>query len=528
VNLTGANLLLTSNFPTVVGSEVFTIVSTTAGVTGTFSNFPPGTQVLIGSVVYDIRYNASDVQLFTRSQPSITITSGNKIYDNAVYVASASITGSSLPTPLLSFEYYSDAGGTSVIAVPENVGTYYVRASTAANAGNNAAESPIGMFQITPAAISAITGITANNKVYDGNTTATLVAGGAIFVGKLGSDVLTVATATGNFVDAAIGNNKLVNITNLSLGGADAGNYTLGNNTATTNASILASGSVVNTQLFYRSIGTNATIGNTTNPTTRIDPSKLALQPGQTEASIEAAPGGTANFIKYYTGFIAGINGLVVDIANTVGVPTDADFQFRTWNGISGSPATSFALTAATPTVTNLGLVGSGGSRRMKIEFVDNAIKNTWLQVTVLANPLTTGLAANTVFYFGNAAGDVGAANTQSTLTGNFWQVHVSGADGSVVLANQTLAGGASISNIYDVGKNLGVTGADRSQILAQAQGPVLRFFNAPAPPPAMMISAGDSESSSLAPIISSSSVVTKRIKLIDHYFEELEEFQSE
>jgi hypothetical protein len=42
------------------------------------------------------------------------------------------------------------------------------------------------------------------------------------------------------------------------------------------------------------------------------------------------------------------------------------------------------------------------------------------------------------------------------------------------------------------------------------------------------MISAVDSESSSLAPIISSSSVVTKRIKLIDHYFEELEEFQSE
>ncbi len=86
--------------------------------------------------------------------------------------------------------------------------------------------------------------------------------------------------------------------------------------------------------LFYRAIGTNAAIGNATNPTTRIDPSKLALQPGQTELRLRPPQVGTANFIKYYyTGFIAGINGLVVDIANTVGIPTASDFQFRTWNG---------------------------------------------------------------------------------------------------------------------------------------------------------------------------------------------------
>ncbi|WP_214279130.1 YDG domain-containing protein, partial [Escherichia coli] len=91
---------------------------------------------------------------------------------------------------------------------------------------------------ITPATISAITGITAANKVYDTTTAATLTTGGAGFTGKLGSDVLTVATATGNFSDKNAGNGKTVNITGLSLGGADAGNYTLASSTATTTANI--------------------------------------------------------------------------------------------------------------------------------------------------------------------------------------------------------------------------------------------------------------------------------------------------
>ncbi len=191
--------------------------------------------------------------------------------------------------PSLSFVYYSDAAGTNVIATPENVGTYYVRAFTAANAGNNAAQSAIAMFQITPATISSITGITANNKVFDGNTNATLVTNNAAFTGIFAGDSLTVASATGSFVDPNVGNGKTVNITGLTLGGADAANYSLASNTATTTANILSGSTVVNTQLFYRAIGTNAAIGNATNPTTRIDPSKLALQPGQTEASIEAA-----------------------------------------------------------------------------------------------------------------------------------------------------------------------------------------------------------------------------------------------
>ncbi|WP_186801030.1 YDG domain-containing protein, partial [Escherichia coli] len=83
------------------------------------------------------------------------------------------------------------------------------------------------------------TGITAANKVYDTTTAATLTTTGAAFTGKITGDVLTLGAApTGNFSDKNVANGKTVNITGLSLGGADAGNYTLASSTATTTANI--------------------------------------------------------------------------------------------------------------------------------------------------------------------------------------------------------------------------------------------------------------------------------------------------
>ena len=91
---------------------------------------------------------------------------------------------------------------------------------------------------IARAAISGITGITAGNKTYDGTTAATLNTSAAGFTGQIGSDVLTVATATAAFSDKNAGTGKTVGITGLSLGGADAGNYALASSSATTLADI--------------------------------------------------------------------------------------------------------------------------------------------------------------------------------------------------------------------------------------------------------------------------------------------------
>lgn len=94
--------------------------------------------------------------------------------------------------------------------------------------------------EITKADVTVVTGITANDKVFDNTTAATLNTGSATFVGRLGNDQLTVATATGVFNDSAVGNGKPVLISGISLGGNDAGNYNLLSTTGETTASIFA------------------------------------------------------------------------------------------------------------------------------------------------------------------------------------------------------------------------------------------------------------------------------------------------
>ena len=80
-----------------------------------------------------------------------------------------------------------------------------------------------------------VSGITARNKVYDGNTNATLDYSKVTLNGVLENDTLTV-TATGTLKSADVGEQK-VTISDLTLGGDSATNYVLaesGNQTETT------------------------------------------------------------------------------------------------------------------------------------------------------------------------------------------------------------------------------------------------------------------------------------------------------
>lgn len=83
--------------------------------------------------------------------------------------------------------------------------------------------------------VVTVSGITANDKAYDGTTDAELVFSNATFDGIQGNDTLT-ATAKGKFANANVGNQP-VTISDLILGGDSAANYVLateGNQTETT------------------------------------------------------------------------------------------------------------------------------------------------------------------------------------------------------------------------------------------------------------------------------------------------------
>ncbi len=71
-----------------------------------------------------------------------------------------------------------------------------------------------------------ISGIMAQNKVYDGTTAATLVYDQVVYGGIVEGDVLTV-TADGAFTDANAGADKTVSISHLTLDGASIANYQL-------------------------------------------------------------------------------------------------------------------------------------------------------------------------------------------------------------------------------------------------------------------------------------------------------------
>jgi filamentous hemagglutinin family protein len=99
------------------------------------------------------------------------------------------------------------------------------------DAGNYQLVAPASLVaSITPATLT-VSGITANNKMYDGSSSATTNISGATLAGLIGSDQVTLISA-GSFLDANVGNGKMVNLVN-TMAGTDARNYVLTGDTTT-------------------------------------------------------------------------------------------------------------------------------------------------------------------------------------------------------------------------------------------------------------------------------------------------------
>ncbi len=86
---------------------------------------------------------------------------------------------------------------------------------------------PTATADITAKELTVI-GIAATSKVYDGNTTATLTGAPGTLAGVVGGDTVTLdGAAVGTFADKNVGSGKTVTVSGQTLGGVDAGNYTL-------------------------------------------------------------------------------------------------------------------------------------------------------------------------------------------------------------------------------------------------------------------------------------------------------------
>jgi secreted trypsin-like serine protease len=219
---------------------------------------------------------------------------------------------------------------------------------------------------------------------------------------------------------------------------------------------------ITNRQVFYNRSTSTAYGDGSGNPINAIDPSKLALLPGGTTTA--------AN----YTNYSRGLNGLVIDIrgvANLAGLSA-SNFQLAAWSNFTDSTP-NFVSINPSVTVSTFPGAGLGGADRVKLSFADNAIQNSWLRVTVLANS-NTGLATNDVFYFGNARLDVTPAAPFPLQ-----QVVVNAFDVNQIRARQGLDSG-QISNSFDVDKNGVVNVFDTNAVRAGLGTASLRSFTAP------------------------------------------------
>lgn len=242
VSFTASGSNLTGNITAT--SQTGFAVSTTLG-----SGYTTSVSVASGTTVYVQSTATKAVSTFNTTTAvvlsgggaasSVNITtsaSGNAVTQKALTISSAAATSKTYDrtttatiTGSLSGVVNSDVvtlSGTGTFA-QSNIGTAISVTSTStlggAGAANYSLTQPTGLTANITAKALTVSGASASNKTYDGTNTAT-VTGGTL-VGIISPDVVTL-TQSGTFAQTT--NGTALSVTSTStIGGADAGNYTL-------------------------------------------------------------------------------------------------------------------------------------------------------------------------------------------------------------------------------------------------------------------------------------------------------------
>jgi hypothetical protein len=188
---------------------------------------------------------------------NVTATGQNKTYDGTTNATIANLTGDQLTGDDVA------VGFTSAAFVDKNVGTnktvnVYGIVITGTDSDSYVAASSdiITTANISSRALNVVA--IGGNKTYDGGTNTTAVT---LSDNHLAGDSLTDAYTNAWFNDKNVGDGKLVNVSGITVTGPNAGNYTVGNPTATTSGNIIPCGLLVTAQ------GRNKAYDGTTNAT---------------------------------------------------------------------------------------------------------------------------------------------------------------------------------------------------------------------------------------------------------------------
>ncbi|WP_254053380.1 beta strand repeat-containing protein [Singulisphaera sp. GP187] len=408
------------------------------GATGTFDskNAGMGKTVTVAGLSlsgadaanYDLVHPTTTANIAAVTLTISGITANDKVYDGDTD-ATLDTTNALLVGFMAGDDVALDVGSATGNFDSKNVGTGKTVAVAGLNLSGSDAANYVLVQPTTTAGIAAATltvsGITANNKGFDGTTDATLDITNAALVGGIAGDQveLDLTGVTGTFDSPDIGPSKVVTISGLTLSGADAGNYVLVAPTTTasigtiTVAGITASGKVYD--------GTTDVILDTGSATlSGIAPGDdVTLDVSNVTASFDTKDAGTGKTVT--------ITGLTLGGADagkyTLVLPTitaDITAATLTVSGITAGSKFYDGTTDATLDTTNALLVGfvAGDDVTLDVSSVtgDFDSKNVGTDKTVTVAGLTLSGAdlANYVLVQPTTTADISAATlTVSGIT---------------------------------------------------------------------------------------------------------------
>ncbi|NYT39717.1 filamentous hemagglutinin N-terminal domain-containing protein [Sphingomonas sp. R-74633] len=236
---TGINVTATNFTANRGGIPVFGYNVTTPSVTAAVGtiNRATLTAAIIGNPTKT--YNATTaVSLTSANFGLIGIAAGESIIVNGAATEAYDSANAGSRTVDATFQTSNFTAGSGTVL------TNYILPTTATGAG-----------LINPASL-IVSGVTANDKVYDGTTAATLDTGAASVFGIVGGDdvSLDLSGASGVFATRNVGNAIAVTGTGFALSGTDAANYVVGQPSGIaaniTPAALVVSGLVANDKTY--------------------------------------------------------------------------------------------------------------------------------------------------------------------------------------------------------------------------------------------------------------------------------------
>ena len=468
----------------VLAADAGQVELSTNGYVATFASAEVGDNIgvsvsglsLTGAKSGDYALTAPEGLTAKIAQAAVTITSGitanDKVYDGGT---SATISSNSV---VLSGVLAADAGQVDLLT------NGYVATFASAGAGNTGVSvsglsltgAKSGDYLLTPPAgltadITAlgITGnFTAQNKVYDGNSSAVVLTRtlNGVLAGDVGNVSLDGGTAT--FADAQVGTGKTVTLAGSSLGGAAAGNYLL-TSVATTTADITAlgiTGSFTAGNKVYDGNNTAVVLTRTLNGVLAGDVGNVSLD------------GGTAAFADAQVG-----TGKTVTLAGS---------------SLGGAAAGNYLLTSVATTTADITALGITGSFTAGNKVYDG--NNTAVVLTRTLNGVLAGDVGNVSLDGGTAAFADAQVGTGKTVTlagsslggaaaGNYLLTSVATTTADIMPLGISVTGITVNDKVYDGGTSAtissnsvvlsGVLAADAGQVELSTNGYVATFASA-------------------------------------------------